>query len=249
MKTYIRRREKNDSLVIMFGAWGTDEHVFVPLCNDEFDFILFYNYSADQALVLPEMKTYKKITLIGWSLGVWAAEYLSPSTGIIPTLKIAVNGTPVPLNDHYGIPPESFEEALDHITEESMEKFYYRMFGNKRTYNLNSNKIPKRTLSSVHDEMRWLYNRIMEQKEPGFHWDYAVTSRSDRIFPSENVSKYWKNIKNTKQIIVPYPHYLFYKWNSYADFIAYVEKQGRHRNPVSEIHESAAGLKVFNKNI
>jgi len=41
MRTYIRRREKNDQLVIVYGSWGTDENVFVPLCNDDFDFILF----------------------------------------------------------------------------------------------------------------------------------------------------------------------------------------------------------------
>lgn len=227
MKTYIRRREKNDSLVVLFGAWGTDENVFVPFCNDEFDFILFYNYSADQALVLPEMKTYRKIVVIGWSLGVWAAEYLSPSTGIIPDVTIAVNGTPVSLHDHYGIPARSFEKALNNITEESMEKFYYRMFGNRRIYNLNSDKIPNRTLDSVHVEMRWLYNRIMEQKDPRFRWDYAVTSESDRVFPSENVISYWNRQKNTRQVIVPFPHYMFYKWNSYADFISYVEKHDR----------------------
>ena len=224
MKTYIRRREKNDYLVVLFGAWGTDENVFVPYCTDEFDFILFYNYSADQALVLPEMKTYRKIVVIGWSLGVWAAEYLSPTTGIVPDVTIAVNGTPVPLDDHYGIPALSFEEALNNITEERMEKFYYRMFGNRRIYNLNSDKIPNRTLDSVHVEMRWLYNRIMAQKDPGFKWDYAVTSESDRIFPSENVISYWNRQKNTRQIIVPYPHYMFYKWKSYSAFISYVEK-------------------------
>lgn len=247
MKTYIRRREKNDSLVVIFGAWGTDENVFTPLCNDEFDFILFYNYSADQALVLPEMKTYKKITLIGWSLGVWAAEYLSPSTGIVPDLTIAVNGTPVPLDDHYGIPPRSFEEALNNITEESIDKFYIRMFGNKRTYNLNSDRIPNRTLNSLHVESRWLYNRIMEQKDPGFHWDYSVTSKSDKIFPSENVTKYWNRVKNTSQIIVPYPHYMFHKWNSYNDFINFVEKHGRdNAYPGNSIQTKS---EVFDKNI
>ncbi len=76
MKTYIRRREKNEDLIVFYGGWGTDENVFAPLCTDDFDFILFYNYSADEALVLPETKTYNSITLIGWSLGVWAAEYL-----------------------------------------------------------------------------------------------------------------------------------------------------------------------------
>ena len=182
MKTYIRRREKNNQLVVLYGGWGTDENVFTPLCNDEFDFILFYNYSADEALVLPEMKTYEKITLIGWSLGVWAAEYLSPKTGIKPDITIAVNGTPVPADDMYGIPLNVFEGTLNNITEENIDKFYFRMFGDKRSYQSNINRIPHRTLKSLHDELRWLYNRIMEQKESGFRWDYAVTSEIDRVF-------------------------------------------------------------------
>ena len=223
MKTYIRRREKNTQLVIIYGGWGTDENVFTPLCNDEFDFILFYNYSADEALVLPEMKTYEKITLIGWSLGVWAAEYLSPKTGIKPDVTIAVNGTPIPADDQYGIPLYEFEGTLNNINEESIEKFYLRMFGGKKSYQTNIDRIPQRTLKSLHDELRWLYNRIMEQKEPGFRWDYAVTSELDRVFPSENVSGYWEKVQNTKQIILPLPHYFFHKWKSFTEFISFVE--------------------------
>jgi len=227
MKTYIRRREKNDQLVVLYSGWGTDENVFTPLCNDEFDFILFYNYSSDEALVLPEMKPYKKITLIGWSLGVWAAEYLSPKTGIKPNVTIAVNGTPIPADDKYGIPLHVFEGTLNNITEENIDKFYLRMFGNKRTYLLNNEIIPHRTIKSLHDELRWLYNRMMEQKEPGFRWDYAVTSEIDRVFPAENVNSYWEKENNTKHIILPLPHYIFNEWQSYTDFISFVEKYGK----------------------
>lgn len=223
MKTYIRRRDKNKHLVVLYGAWGTDENVFTPLCNDEFDFILFYNYSADEALVLPEMKTYEKITLIGWSLGVWAAEYLSLKTGINPDITIAVNGTPIPADDKYGIPLNVFEGTLNNITEENMDKFYFRMFGDKKTYELNIDRIPHRTLKSLHDELRWLYNRIMEQNEPGFRWDYAVTSETDRVFPTKNLDDYWGIEKSTKHIRVPLPHYFFHKWESFTDFIEFVE--------------------------
>ena len=203
----------------------------LPFCNDDFDFILFYNYSADEALVLPEMKTYRKITLIGWSLGVWAAEYLLPKTGIIPTLTIAVNGTPVPADDKYGIPLKTFEGTLNNITEENMDKFYFRMFGNKRTYKKNIEKIPQRTIKSLHDELRWLYNRMMEQKEPGFRWDYAVTSAKDKFFPSDNMMSYWKKQKSTRHIIVFLPHYFFPAWKSYSDFIRFVEKHRKKRPP------------------
>jgi len=232
MRTYIRWREKNERLVVVFGGWGSDENVFTPYCRDDFDFILFYNYSADEALVLPEMKTYNSITVIGWSMGVWAAEYLAPKTGIKADVNIAVNGTPLPADDRYGIPLSQFEDTLNNITEENMSKFYHKMFGNKKTYLLNSDRVPHRTVKSLHDELRWLYNRIMEHKEPGFRWDYAVISEADRIFPAKNLKSYWSKEKTTKTILVPYPHYLFYKWDSYNDFISFILNYGIPDNKV-----------------
>ncbi|MGA2406221.1 MAG: pimeloyl-ACP methyl esterase BioG family protein [Bacteroidales bacterium] len=236
MKTYIRRREKNNNLVVLYGGWGTDENVFIPLCNDEFDFILFYNYSADEALVLPEMKTYKKITLIGWSLGVWAAEYLSSRTGIRPDITIAVNGTPVPADDQYGIPLNVFEGTLNNITEGNINKFYLRMFGDKKSYQTNIDRVPHRTLKSLHDELRWMYNRIMEQKESGFIWDYAVTSEIDRVFPSKNLEGYWEKEINTKHIVLQLPHYLFNEWKSFPDFISFVENYKVNKSKLKKVH-------------
>ena len=224
MKTYIRRRDKNTELVVVYGGWGMDENVFAPLCNDEFDFILFYNYSADEALVIPETKKYDKITLIAWSLGVWAAEYLAPKINIIPDLTIAVNGTPIPADDHYGIPLSVFETALDNITEENIERFYLRMFGSIKKIEVNTDIVFQRTLKSLNDELRWLYNRIMEQKEPGFRWDYAVSGEKDNIFAACNQISYWNKTENTKHIILPLSHFFFYKWRSFADFIKFVEE-------------------------
>ena len=165
MKTYIRRREKNKQLVVLYGGWGSDENTYLPLCNDEFDFIMFYNYSADEALILPEMKTYDRIIVIAFSLGVWAAEYLSVKTNIKADLTIAVNGTPLPADEKFGIPLNIFEGTLNNLTEENIGKFYLRMFGNKKSFEANAERMPHRTLKSLHDELRWLYNRMMEQKD------------------------------------------------------------------------------------
>ncbi|MFN8239508.1 MAG: DUF452 family protein [Bacteroidales bacterium] len=229
MKTYIRRREKNEELTIVYGGWGTDENVFAPFCDEESDFILFYEYSADEPLVLPETKTYKKITLIGWSLGVWAAEYHATRTGIKPDISIAINGTPYPADDNYGIPLSIFEGTLNNISERNMLKFYLRMFGNKSIYLMNQDKIPHRSVKSLADELRWLYNRIMEQKEPGFRWDYAVICDYDRVFPARNQKQYWRKEMNTKHVILPMNHYMFHNWKSYNEFVSFIEtsKKGR----------------------
>jgi biotin synthesis protein BioG len=227
MKTYIRRRETNERLIVIYGGWGTDENVFTPYCNDDFDFILFYDYSADEALVLPEMKRYSEIQVIGWSLGVWAAEYLAPKTGIVPDVTIAVNGTPVPADDNFGIPLKELESTLNNISERNMMKFYLKMFGDKETYRSNSTRIPARSIKSLQDELRWLYNRIMEQKEPGFRWDYAVTSKFDRVFPAKNQTAYWQRSEATTHIVLPLNHYLFHHWNTYPEFISYIRTISR----------------------
>ncbi len=223
MKTYIRRREENDHLIVFYGDWGTDDNLFTPLCNNDFDSIIFYNYSANEALILPEKKSYKSVALIGWSLGVWAAEYLFQKTGITPDITIAVNGTPVPADENYGIPHRIFEGTLNNISDKAMNKFYLRMFGDKTTFIKFRDRLPKRSIKSLQDELRWLYNRTMEQTEPGFRWDYIVTSRENRVYPVKNMNGYWEKRKNTTQIVVPLPHYIFHEWPSFRDFVQFVK--------------------------
>lgn len=223
MKTYIQRREKNDNLIVFFGGWGNDEKAFAPLCTEDSDFILFYHYSADEPLILPEMKQYKRISLIGWSLGVWAAEYLTPKLNIKPDFAVAINGTPLPAHDKYGIPLADFEKTLNRITDLNMVKFFLRVFGDKETYLANINRVPARTTKSLSDELRWLYNRIMEQKEPGFKWDVALISKDDRVFPTSNLLSYWKTMPETAISVLPQPHYLFHSWESFTDLLGYAE--------------------------
>mgnify|MGYP000849216730 FL=1 len=225
MKTYIRRREKNKELVVLYGGWGVDENLLIPLCTDDHDFILFYDYSADEALLLPEIKPYSKITLIGWSFGVWTAGYMLSKTSIKPDIKIAVGGTPNPVDNKYGIPLSLIERKLNTLTEKDINKFFYRMFGNKNYYFINKERIPHRTLKSLVDELRWLYNRMTEYSEQDFKWDYAVIPEKDRIFPVKSQLNYWKNHTETETIVLPMQHYIFQNWTSYFDFINFVTGQ------------------------
>lgn len=219
MKTYIRRRENNEELVIVFGGWSIDQNAFIPLCTGSHDFILYYNYSADEPLVLPDRKTYRQIVLIGWSLGVWAAEYMSESMNLNPDLTIAVNGTPIPADNKYGIPLEIFEGTLNRMDKSGIEKFSLRMFGNKTALESNADKLSKRSIDSYCAELRWLYNRIMENPDKKYRWDIAVSSINDRVFPSCNQINYWRKRKDTRHIEIDQPHYPFHYWGSFENMI------------------------------
>ncbi|HUS86826.1 MAG TPA: pimeloyl-ACP methyl esterase BioG family protein [Bacteroidales bacterium] len=222
MKTHIRRREKNSELIIVFGGWGTDQNAFLPLCTDDHDLILYYNYSADEPLVLADFKSYKHIVLIAWSLGVWAAEYFSSSMNFKPDLSIAINGTPVPVDDKYGIPLSILEGTLNNINETGIEKYNFRIFGNKTNYENNLDKVARRSVKSFSDELRWLYNRIMETPDSGYNWTIALTCTEDRVFPYANMIKYWKNRSETRHLSLPLPHYPFFKWKSFNEMINYL---------------------------
>ncbi|HDZ40727.1 MAG TPA: DUF452 family protein [Bacteroidetes bacterium] len=222
MKTHIRRRENNKKLVIVFAGWGTDQNSFIPLCTESHDFILYYNYSADEPLVLPDRKTYSRVVLIGWSLGVWAAEYMSGSMNLNPDLAIAVNGTPIPADDRYGIPPEIFEGTLNNIDEKGMEKFNIRLFGSKSVLEVNMDKLSKRSIESYASELRWLYNRIMENPDRKYRWDIALISSNDRVFPPSNMINYWTGRKNTVLVTADLPHYPFYYWGNFDNMIKYL---------------------------
>jgi len=219
MKTHIRRRENNEDLIIVFGGWGIDQNAFLPLCTESHDFILYYNYSADEPLILPDRKTYRQVILIGWSLGVWAAEYMSASMNLNPDLAIAVNGTPVPADNRYGIPLDIFEGTLNNINESGMEKFNIRLFGSKSILEENTEKLSKRNVQSYAAELRWLYNRIMEDFDRKYRWDIAISSVNDRVFPSDNQINYWRSRQDTRHLIVDLPHYPFYSWGTFEDMI------------------------------
>ncbi len=224
MKTFLRRFENNKELIIVYGTWGIDEKAFAGLYDDKFDFILFYNYSADEPLILPEMKTYKRVIVIGWSLGVWAAEYFSRKSGIKPDLTIAVNGTPFPVDDRFGIPLKVFEATLENISMNNMAKFYLRVFGGKSHFEKNKAIIPEKNEKSLQVELRWLYNRMMEPVDTGFIWDYSLIGSEDRVFKTQTLLDYWSEHNETRQIIIPAPHYMFDNWNSLKDLIRFVTR-------------------------
>lgn len=219
MKTYIKRREANRNLIIVFGGWGTDQNAFLPLCSNEHDLILYYNYSADEPFVLPDTKTYDNVYMIGWSLGIWAAEYLSATMNLKPDFSIAVCGTPVPADDLYGIPLGIFEGTVNKLTEQGMEKYYLRLFGDKANLEKYRDRTSQKSIEWFREELRWMYNRIMETNDLSYRWDIAVASTEDRIFPYKNVCDYWSRRKSTKLISLDLSHYAFSKWNSFMEMI------------------------------
>ena len=78
-----------------------DEYPFSPLKSNEWNVIMFYDYSdlvpdLDLATIFSE---YEEIVLIAWSMGVWAGQQIFSSFKDDLQGALAINGTLCPVDD------------------------------------------------------------------------------------------------------------------------------------------------------
>ena len=126
---WLKNTGKNN-LIIFFTGWSFDYKPFEFLNSDEYDVLMFYDYK-DLSLPNIDYDKYNKKILISWSMGVFAAYYLKDK---LPDFdkKIAINGTPYPIDDMKGIPHRTFDLTLKYAETGLKGKFYENVFSNDK---------------------------------------------------------------------------------------------------------------------
>lgn len=215
-------------LLLFFAGWSASPELFKHLDAEEgTDVWICYDY---RDLTFKEnLAGYKEVYVVAWSLGIWVATNIwkkligsmptdENSKSPYPVLSIAINGTPYPIHDTFGIPESIFRGTLDNITDEGMRRFNLRMCGTRQRL-AEYEETPARPLDEVREELQSLSHMIQEtginKENPatGF-WTKAIISDKDRIFPSENLRNYWKGRCPITEIAAPhYPFYLWKNWN------------------------------------
>ena len=100
------------------------------------------------------LKEYREINVIGWSMGVWAATQVmgklqETDTALVIKNSIAINGTPYPIDDTYGIPTAIYHGTLEGLTGPSLHKFLRRMCFNGEAFKEFLNITPRRPLEEL----------------------------------------------------------------------------------------------------
>lgn len=203
MKQILRRHNDSNSLLVFFAGWGCDEHLFDIEPPSGYDYMLCYDYSSitfDFSL----LRSYHKIHLIAWSLGVWMAAYTFSKQPINITRRIAINGTMHPKDDIQGIPIAIFDSTLASFSQTTLDKFRRRMCYNKKELDKFMQLKPYRDIRSLHEELLNLNNLISGNDTPSMDWDLAIMGKNDLIFPYANQQRAWQD---TKTMSVDIAHY------------------------------------------
>lgn len=98
----ICKKENNPRLLLFFAGWGSDENLFRRTVAEGYDCLLCFDYRTlefDYSL----LDGYREIRLLAWSMGVWVAGQILSEHTYPWEMKLAVNGTPFPIDDRRGI--------------------------------------------------------------------------------------------------------------------------------------------------
>lgn len=208
MKQLFLKREGNPRLLLFFAGWGADEHLFHCPVPQGYDYLLCFDYRTldfDTSC----LEGYQEIYLMAWSMGVWVAGRTLARSHWPLVKRLAVNGTPYPIEEEKGIPQAIFEGTLQGFSEPTLVRFRRRMCGTSEGVKAFLSHAPYRPLDELKDELAALKQAVLSEEIPAFHWDRAIVGLQDRIFPTENQLKAWEGIPVDTREIAHYDEQLF----------------------------------------
>ena len=219
MKIIKQTNKHNRHLFLFFAGWSASPELFTRLEAEEgADVMICYDYR--ETIFEEDLTLYDEIHLIAWSMGVRMAELALGGKYTFATAT-AINGTPCPIDDTYGIPIDIFRGTLDSLTADGLHRFNRRMCGTREILT-GYEEIPGRPLEDVRDELQQIYDlcygkpmSVTSPKPTAINWTRAIIGSDDRIFPVGNQLEYWlTRCPEIQEIKAPhYPFFLWKQWN------------------------------------
>lgn len=203
--------------VIVFAAgWaGSDELVRHLVLPERYDLLCLFDYrtlpdATEVGKLYAQTAPYHRKHLIAWSFGVWAAAQISGDSPLHWDTATAINGTPVPIHDTYGIPKRAFAVTVRSIGGAGTLKFLERMCGTPEILREYYKHRSTRALEEIYDELLRLQEmslaRPADNPAPNL-WTAAIIGQKDAIFPPENMTAYWNAAKVPVTLHAEMPHY------------------------------------------
>ena len=191
MKYKWLNKENNNKLIIFFNGWGMDESIVKHLEFGCYDVIMFYDYN-DLNIDLNIISDYDTKYLTAWSMGVMIASKFN----IDYASKTAINGTLIPIDDEYGIPPKIYDLTIKRL---DVNKFMKQMFE-------QDENIPEinRNYENQRKELEAIktYSANLD-----FKYNKVIISSNDKIIPTSAQVRFWNITPNIEAGHCPFYHY------------------------------------------
>lgn len=208
MKAEFIRHTSSSRLILIFAGWSTTPKFYSDICREGWDVLVVYDYS-EPAFPYDLLSGYETIWLFAWSLGVYAADITLNDSDV--TAAIAINGTPEPVSDQFGIPDQIFKATAENLNRQNLIKFRKRMAGSAKVFKERFNgDFSDETVRNLQDELFGIYGlaRSGQNLTKGLTWNRAFISLNDRIFPEANMKATWAKRNVSVSVLDSGDHYV-----------------------------------------
>ena len=199
---------ENAPLVLVFLGYA-----FTPDCLKNFDFqncdvavvYDYQNFEFENPELFKEIKnSNREKILIAWSMGVWVANQFASEIKF--QKAVAINGTPFGIHKNFGIPPETFQNSIEHFDFELFKKWCF--LNDRAQAHFAFSDHPK-------IELQTLFKASKNVAQNRIRWTKAIVSKKDVVFPPKASSCFECPVHT-----ILAPHFPFFKMNSLEDIFA-----------------------------
>jgi biotin synthesis protein BioG len=130
---------------------------------------------------------------------------------------VALNGTPCPIDERYGIPKAVYEATVREFNETTRKKFFKRMCHSPETLRWFAPHQPQRPFEEQREELLAIQRFVMQQPQNSLPplFTCALISRHDRIMPTQHQIRYWRGTVDYR--VIDSPHCAFRQWENWKE--------------------------------
>lgn len=212
---WLNKKDENKKLLIFFCGWSFDFKPFERLACNDYDVLMLYDYND---LSIPiEISGYEEYFLATWSMGVFVAYLLKEK---LPEFKekIAINGTPFPVDNEKGIPIKTFDLTLQYVETGLQGKFQRNLFKTEEEFQKYLQNPVAREISNQASELVSL-KKLIDETDVDYkkYYNRAIISNTDKIIPTRNQHNCWDNV--CPVVVLNSGHFPFYDFESWNDIL------------------------------
>lgn len=205
----VRVRMGGDAVALLFfNGWSAPASVADRLeLPVEWSLITVSDYRSER-MELPDLSGFGAIYLVGWSMGVWAAEYFADHFPL-PTLAVAINGTPSLISDEMGIPRRVFDGMRRGLDGRMYRHFVRQMCLSEELASTFLSLTETNVVERAREELEYVWSHFSPCRSLRLPWQSALVSDHDLVIPPEAQSAFWSRVGVATRPLRMAPHLPF----------------------------------------